>query len=77
MTDAQKQLLAMCKPDVVLQANRVLFHGWPKPAEDNPLFYVAAQCESEGWLAHVRDDDFEQVVYRITPAGAAALAASS
>jgi hypothetical protein len=74
MTDAQKQLLALCKPEVTLQAAPV---GLTYPDESaNAHFYVAEQCRSKGWLRFVRDRSFNQSTYRITQAGAAALAAS-
>jgi hypothetical protein len=72
MTEAQRDLLKMCRPEVTLQ-------GWVGSGgartSDNPHLVTAEQCVSEGWLEFVRDkNDFKQSVYRITPAGADALA---
>lgn len=72
MTDDERKLLEMCRPEVTLQSA-------PKSHREdivarNPHFYVAAGCEQKGWLEFVREQDFDQCVYRITKAGAAALA---
>jgi hypothetical protein len=72
MTEAQRDLLKMCQPEVTLQ-------GWVGSggarSVDNPHLVTAEQCVSLGYLEFVRDeDDFHQSVYRITPAGADALA---
>ncbi len=76
MRDDERNLLLLCKPEVTLQGD---FSG-------NRTFYVAERCVDLGWLEHVRDDQeiiagpgqpqvkLEQSVYRITQAGADALA---
>lgn len=75
MTDDERKLLEMCRPEVTLQSA-------PKShrvdvVENNPHFYVASGCVQNGWLEVVREQDFNQVVYRITKAGADVLAANS
>lgn len=72
MSDAERELLEMCKPEVTIQ-----YYKSPTGyrSEDNPHGEAAADCELKGWLEHVSDnEEFLQSTYRITPAGADALA---
>ena len=73
MTNEQRHLLQLCRPDVVLQGR---VQAPDRPHEINPHFYAAEECVSKGWLIHIRDQEFEQSVYRITGAGLAALMTS-
>lgn len=76
MTEEEKKLLSMCRPEVTLQA-AVPTVGEGAHLENDPrnrVFYVAACCKSKGWLEFVRDKEFDQSVFRITQAGAEALA---
>lgn len=76
MTDEEKQLLSMCQPEVILQAHKQIFGVIDHVENDrrNRVFCVASRCESHGWLEFVREKEFDQCVYRITKAGADALA---
>lgn len=77
MLDDERKLLAMCKPEVTLQSGL--------SAATNGHYDVAARCVENGWLVFVRDEEegipgpgqpaakIDRAVYRITPAGAAAL----
>lgn len=76
MLDDDRKMLSLCNPEVTLQS------GLSDDA--NHHYYVAARCVENGWLVHVRDEQevipgpppslkIERSIYRITPAGAAAL----
>lgn len=76
MTDDERRLLELAKPDVVLQADPVPPMGRATADEDgNPHFLAAARLVSKGWLEFIEDGEFNQSRYRITPAGAEALQA--
>lgn len=74
MLDDERQLLTMCKPEVTLQSGLSDSH-----------YDVAERCVDKGWIVFVRDEEevipgpgqpaakIERAVYKITPAGAAAL----
>jgi hypothetical protein len=74
VTQDERYLLQMAKPDVTLQAG---LHSDPK---HNPHFYAAACCVENGWLEALPEkdkDEFQQATYRITPAGLDALQKST
>lgn len=76
MLDDERNLLAMCKPEVTLMSGL--------SDAENDHYSVAARCVDKGWLVFVRDEEevipgpppamkIDRAVYRITPAGSAAL----
>ena len=76
MLDDERNLLSMCKPEVTLQSGL--------SDASNYHYAVAARCVESGWLVFVRDEEevipgpppslkIDRAVYRITPAGMAAL----
>ena len=76
MLDDERNLLAMCKPEVTLQSGLV--------DATNDHYSVALRCMDKGWLVFLWDEEevipgpppamkIDRAVYRITPAGLAAL----
>ena len=76
MLNEDRQLLLLCNPEVTLQSGL--------SDASNQHYAVAARCVENGWLVFVRDEEevipgpppslkIDRAVYRITPAGAAAL----
>lgn len=76
MLDDERNLLLMCKPELTLQSGLSNVH-----------YDVAARCVDNGWLVFLWDEEevipgpppamkIDRAVYRITPAGSAALFSS-
>lgn len=76
MTNEERALMELCAPELVLQSGLT--------GEANKHYSVAMRCIDKGWLVFVRDEEevipfpppamkIGRSIYRITPAGAAAL----
>lgn len=69
----EMHILRMCKPEVTIQPPAPSLIGAAVEISGDDALYAATRLCDMGFLEFVRDKEFNQAVYRITPKGAVVL----